>query len=287
MKVLITLVTALFASLASAGHATQLPANKLAARQDAAALVASLRLPSGATRLAGKPADISSFGVSDQGKWTSGNAPKTVIAYIRSHPPAGGKLQSWGSGGDSLTLWYDWPSVRQELYGRSLRIDVVTPPHGNSTIVATSQSDWIVPRPASERVPSGVSVVDVTLRVGGGTFGTTHPVTTRHVFTDTATVDSLVSRIDALTTVQPGLIYGCPLELAGPARPLLTLVFRAGAAAPALARAEVGVHRGKDGGSGWTSCDPIDFWVDGRQQQPLTSQSFVRQIARLIGADIS
>ncbi|HEX3803006.1 MAG TPA: hypothetical protein VHV75_09220 [Solirubrobacteraceae bacterium] len=152
---------------------------------------------------------------------------------------------------------------------------------------ATSQSDRIMPRPASEQVPSGVRVVDVKLRVGGGARGTKRPVTTTHVFTHAAIVDSVVASIDALPIVQPGQAYICPLEPAGPTRPLLTLTFRASAAAPARARAQVGVSPGHNGRSGWTGCDPIEFWIDGKTQKSLTSQTFVKQIARLIGANIS
>jgi hypothetical protein len=42
-----------------------------------------------------------------------------------------------------------------------------------------------------------------------------------------------------------------------------------------------------NGRSGWTGCDPIEFWVHGKTQKSLTSQTFVKQIARLIGANIS
>ena len=68
--------------------------------------------------------------------------------------------------------------------------------------------------------------------------------------------------------------------------PLLTMRFGSGAGST-LARAQVSVYPGRQGASGWNSCDPIDFWIGGKAQQALTSQTFVKQIGKLIGADIS
>ena len=127
---------------------------------------------------------------------------------------------------------YTWPSVGLELYNRSLSISVGAPAHGSSEVFATSQSDWIVPRPLSEQVPSGVHAVEVTLRSGGVSQRLSHPHTTTHVFTRAAVVDSLVGWIDELPTVQPGLIYACPLELVGLETPLLTVTFRSGPVPP-------------------------------------------------------
>jgi hypothetical protein len=277
---------------ASAPADTRLQANKAAARRDARALVASLRLPSGATRLPARSPTVSSVGVTGHAKWTSVESQQAVIDYIKSHEPVGAKLQSWGHSfgpgiGTQLSLIYSWPSVGLELYNRSLSISVGALTHGHSDVFATSQSDWIVPRPLSEHVPSGVHAVEVTLRSGGGSQRLSHPHTTTHVFTRAAVVESLVRWIDELPTVQPGLIYACPLELVGLETPLLTVTFRSSAAGPALARAQVRVSSGRNGASGWTSCDPIEFWIGHTQQTALTSQTFVKRIGKLIGANIS
>jgi hypothetical protein len=49
----------------------------------------------------------------------------------------------------------------------------------------------------------------------------------------------------------------------------------------------VSVNLGSAGGPGATGCDPIDFWIGSRRQTPLTSQTFVNHIGRLIGVQIS
>lgn len=281
---------------ASAQADTRLQVNKAAAQRDARALLASLRLPSGATRQPARRPTVSSVGVSGHAKWTSGKSQQAVIAYIRGHVPAGATLESSGSSsgpgiGTQLTLMYTWPSVGLELYNRSLSISVGAPAHGGSEVFATSQSDWIVPRPLSEHVPSGVHAVEVTLRSGGVSQTLRHPHTTTHVsthvFTRAAVVDSLVRWIDELPTVQPGLIYACPLELVGLETPLLTVTFRSGPAGRELARAQVRVASDRNGASGWTSCDPIEFWIGKTQQTALTSHTFVKRIGKLIGANIS
>ena len=270
---------------------TRLQANKVAARRDALALIASLRLPSGATRLPARSPTVSSVSVSGHAKWTSGESQTAVIAYIKSHAPAGAKLESWGSSsgtaGTELTLIYTWPSVGVELYNRSLSISVGAPAHGGSEVFATSQSDWILPRPRSERVPSAARVVDVTLRIGGGPQGLRHPQTSTRVFTGASRVATIVGDLNSLPTVQPGAVINCPAMIVGQDTPQLTLTFRAGRARPALARAQVNVYPGKHGASGWNSCDPIEFWIGSAQQTALTSQTFVMQIAKLIGANIS
>jgi hypothetical protein len=134
--------------------------------------------------------------------------------------------------------------------------------------------------PASERVPSGVRVVDVTLQVGR-----------RHSYyrLPSAATKPVVAVLNSLEIVQAGTVSSCPMESADTARPLLTLYFRAGSgpAHPALARAQVYVVQGKHGYSGWTPCDPISFWIGNDRQTPLVSDTFVAEIARLTGANIS
>ena len=68
--------------------------------------------------------------------------------------------------------------------------------------------------------------------------------------------------------------------------PVLTVVFRAGPAGPALAQAQVQVRTGTQGDSGSSSCFPIRFSAHG-VQTPLIGNSFVRLMGGLIGTPIS
>jgi hypothetical protein len=137
------------------------------------------------------------------------------------------------------------------------------------------------------RVPGGVRVVDVTLRIGHGLLGNENVVARTHVFTGAATVQALITSVDALATVPKGSIWNCPAAIAEPTRRQLVLSFKPGAARRAIARVEVDVSQGSEGDSGWTVCDGIEFSVGGKRQIVLVSHTFVRHIGKLIGSGIS
>jgi hypothetical protein len=140
---------------------------------------------------------------------------------------------------------------------------------------------------ATGRLPGGVRVVDVTLRIGQGPLGNKDVVTGSRVFTGVETVHELVTGVDALATVPSGSIWNCPAAIAGPTRRQLILLFKTERAGPAIARAEVDVSPGRKGDAGWTPCDGIEFSVAGKRQIVLISHTFVRRVGKLIGADIS
>lgn len=154
-------------------------------------------------------------------------------------------------------------------------------------VVAMAGVLFLVASSATGRVPGGVRIVDVTLQIGRGLLGNKEIVTSTRVFTGAATVQALVSRVDRLATVPKGSVWNCPAAIAEPIRRQLILSFRTGSARSAIARVVVYVSSGREGDSGWTPCDGIEFWVVGKRQIVLTSHTFVRHIGRLIGADIS
>jgi hypothetical protein len=283
--------------------ASQLVLNERAARSDARAALESVRLPAGVRPIAGEPrfaralfgeaAPSDAYNASDQAWWTSAASPAAIIAYVRAHRPAGASINGSGSGSDpraaltSLELQLAWPPVGQQVYNRTLTLSVITPSHGDSAIVAQSQASWIVPRAASERVPAGVHDIAISLRIGTGPFDERHMHTRTYLVRRPDRVAAMVREINSLPITQPGLVFSCPFEVGGEQRPELRLQFRATPAGPALAQAQVFVSGGRGGASGWNACDPIELWIGGRKQTPLTSRSFVARIGRLIGAAIS
>src|ERR1700761_6560087 len=96
------------------GQTSRLRANRAAARRDASALLAWLRLPPSVTRVKARPPTTSTVSVTDSGRWTTDESKQAVIDYVKAHPPLGAKLQSWGSGGNvktgagDLSLMYVW-----------------------------------------------------------------------------------------------------------------------------------------------------------------------------------
>lgn len=277
----------------------QLRANEAVARRDARALLAELRLPRGITRSSSRPRvggvlvgvrDPSGhFSAGAQAFWTTENDPQAIIAYVKAHRPHGSKLTTWGSGtgpgsSSSVQVTFSWPPLGEQAYNRTLTVSVISAPGSASAIVAQSDSDWIVPRSPAERVPDGVHSIAVTLRLGTGPFGMRHMHRSQYVVRKAWRVDALVRAFNSLQIVQPGAVIACTLMLSN--GPSLSLSFRDGSGAT-LAHATVRVSGGKDGGSGWTSCDPITFWIGAKQQTPLISRTFVKRIGKLIGAEIS
>jgi hypothetical protein len=289
----------------------QLRANEHAARADARRLLTRVRLPPSGIGPTGKlPAFARSFATSSSPKGTyyasflrwivSSASPRSIIAYVRKHPPAGstedvgtGSSSDTKTGVSSVEVQFSWPDVPRQLMNRALTVTVVTPADGNSVVIAQSESAWYVPRSFSERVPGGVHTVAITVRLGPATIG---PVvkpggrvhTTTYVVWRPARVRALVSTFDGLPIVQPAVQpLGCPLILTGSSASELTLAFKTGRGGATLARAQVNIHRGGAWEDGGGACDPIDFWIGGRQQTELTSPTFVKQIGKLVGADIS
>lgn len=278
---------------------TELQANRAAARRDAGQMLASLRLPAGVSRLARAPGFARSLAgagslngryVAGKAAWWSTTAdPAGIITYLEQHRPAGSSRLGTGSGGDASTgtssreALFTWPDTNR-VYSRELTVTVVTPRSGASVIVARSQSHWMIPRSPTERVPSGVSRIVITLRIGAGPQGLRPPL---HALSYTVwrprRVAALVDEFDSLPIVQPGVMYSCPAMLLN--RPTLNLRFAAADAA--LARAQVYVAPGKNRYAGWNMCDPISFWIAGRAQTALTSHTFVSLVGKLIGASIS
>lgn len=290
--------------------AARLRANEAAARRDVVQHLRSLRLPSDVTSISTEPRFARSFtsdagpgsryDAHDMAMWSTAASPETIIAYVRAHAPAEATADpGTGSGGDSRTgvssldVQFSWPDVGQELLNRTLTVTVVTPAHGRSVILAQTESSWFVPRSASELVPRGVRAVLITLRLGPSGTGPVvqpsgHVQTSTYLVWRSARVHALVDEFNALPIVQPGAEpIACPLILTGSEASGLTLAFKTGRNGTTLARAEVSAHRGQGWDDGAGPCDPIDFWIGARQQTSLMSTTFVKDVGKLIGANIS
>lgn len=136
------------------------------------------------------------------------------------------------------------------------------------------------PAMASNRVPSKVKRIAVTLTFPGGVDGSRPPV--RRTLTKRTTVQRVIRAVNGLQPAKQRIV--CPMVMI--LGPVLTIVFRAGPAGPALAQAQVQVRTGTQGDSGSSSCFPIRFSAHG-VQTPLIGNSFVRLMGGLIGTPIS
>lgn len=261
-------------------------ANKLAATRDAQALLAKLALPSGAKRTRGAPRRGGS-GLADPGVgiptldvvdrhtfWTVPVPVTEVLAFVEAHAPAGSQLESPGSGGrggltTSRFLRFTWTPIRSVLYARSLFLTFVALPGGSTAIRADAADMWDIPRPASERIPSRASVLEVSMARPGARPSLSLTVT------DRTKVTKIARAIDRLPTVQP-LAIACPdiqFDV-----PTVTFTFRGSSRGPALAQASEPTSA-----SGPLSpCEPMRFTLAGRGLTPLLGGATVVEQAQVL-----
>lgn len=265
-------------------------ANKRAARQDVAKLLQRLRLPTGATSSPTEPAgdgghlkpmpslNVTSARVDAHDWWLVPAGTDSVLAYLKANASVGSKLD--GSGGLYMrgkpidqTLDFAWPAVRGVLGERELSVTVMELGDGRTGVLAQAQSDWIVARSRSERIPATVHAIDLSIAVLNG------PTTVALTVTNAAEVRSLVWMLNAMPVVQPA-VYLCPALIENGAR-VITFSFRASAAGPLLARATYVAYPDLAYDSG--PCNAIDLTIAGRGQKPLLGGDVLRRVQRLIG----
>lgn len=272
-----------------------LSGNRTAALRDVANHLRSVRLPAGAVRVNHEPySDSRLLAISGQPESDSGTAEAhawwivsepaaQVLAYVEAHRPAGASFAGSGSGGNYKTgatdeqVSYSWPPIGIRVSQRSLYVTVMQLPDGKTGLLAQAWSSWTVPRPPSERVPNGVTVVRVTLqrppkRAGAHKLG----ALSRVVITQRRKVAEAIGLVDALGLSQG---VGSCTAMLGPAGSL-TVTYSAGRAGPVLAQAQINIP------VDWTViganfCNPIEFTVRGGTEPALVGASFARGILDL------
>ena len=264
-------------------------ARRRRARLDAANLVARLRLAAGAVELsrepsgdggllrrpASKPATPAL--VDEHAWWRVPGSAASVLDYLSAHAPQGGKLTQSGSQGPLhgkpiiAFVGFSWPPVAKLLAVRQLLVQAVDLSGGDTGVRADAQVQWIVPRPASERIPRGVHEIDVTRGAPGQA-----PTLSIKVLAANK-IRALVAMVDGLEIVQPGA-YSCPSSQ--PGAPVVTFTFRASDGGTVLARAsQLAAAREPT-----TPCDPMTFSMRGHPRTPLLGGARVlTEASRLLG----
>jgi hypothetical protein len=282
-------VTAAGLAFAVAAPASTQRANRQAAGRDAATLLARVRLPSGSTRVAGTPAGQSGARVAEalagvklvdrHAWWLVPGRFADVLDYVQTHLPAGAKLSGSGaSSGPGIALngseTFAWPEVPGVLGLRWLVVNVTELRSGHVAIRADAEVQWIIPRPATERIPAQATALQVSAGEPGAP-----PVHSAQT-TDPATVNRIRDLINRLPIVQPGVL-ACPLYSSDE---LVTFTFRAGAGGPVVARATELAQATEP----TTACDPMNLWIGGREEDPLLGGAAVVGVAhRILGVDLA
>lgn len=251
--------------------------NKRAAQRDAAQLLHLVVLPLGAVRLSQEPqgdggllktADSFPSGliVDRHRLWRLDKPFEQAISFVNGHAPRGARLSGGGhTGGRHIpknkSFTFSFPPVADRISTRQLELTLVALPHQQTGLRADAQDIWLVPRTPSEKIPAGVHEVDVR-------------TSKAHVrVTSAAMVQRLVRLVDSLPIVQPGLVHGCPPDTI--IRPPMSIRFLSAHGA-LLARAQV------PGSFAIGACAPIEFWIRGHRQKPLSGHLY-GEIGRLLG----
>jgi hypothetical protein len=247
--------------------------NLAAARADAAALLARLRLPRGTRRspveppgddglLAGAQAPDGPF-VDDRAWWTIAAAPRSVLAFVDAHLPAGSRggetsqpaaLTATAVPSGAWSAEFSWPAITGVLGRRVVEVSIVALRGGGSGVRADAQVSWLSPRPPAERIPANaVRLVVAVGRVSGGR------AQAAVVFTSRARIRAAATALNHLPLAQFYSQFGC---FSDGSRVSLTFLSRGARTPLAVATISPG------------ACTVISLAIDGRSEPALGATPF-------------
>lgn len=258
-------------------------ANERTAKAQVGPLLASVVLPLGAARVGSDPAANSALNapafstvtparVDAHAFWRVPGAPQAAIAWIRAHPPVGSSgvfvsgVQTRGGVPDAVSLAFSFPVKRGLLRSETLGVVATGARGGDSALLADAQVVWWVARPTSERIPSGVRLVSLTVARPG------RPPGLPRMVSSPARVRQIVALVDALTAEQPGSVV-CPADFG----PLVTLAFRS---APNVAPVAVATADG-------SGCGFVTLGIRGRARPGLSGgPKLIGALDKLLGVHL-
>jgi hypothetical protein len=289
----------------SVGAATQsgrLAVNRAAAREAARETIGHLLLPAGAVRVRHEPSgDHELLAPSRQiddpdmahviltSWWIVPRSAAQVLRYVGNHSSPGALQNESGaqqvSGASSHSLGSYWAFPGHGIARRHLQVTVMRLVDGRTGVMASADVDWVVPRPASEAVPSGVH--SIVLRLVRPGHGNNQGSSTEMTLDASRVITPAISLVDSLPAEQPVELpcaeflttYRCPAHPAGPGSLSVRFLTRRGGATLAQARVGIPVDWAYTGVIG----DPVRFWVHGRRAHALTGAKFVSKMLALVG----
>ncbi len=274
---------AIAAGAAPAAHTRAAQRNHRAASRDAGQLLRKVVLPAGAVVASRNPTVWKWFtqpqmtpdtpAVVDHHRFwrVPGKPPSAVLAWFQAHRPAGASPAGSGSGSglgyvfDSLS--FQFPSISHAITSRQLVV-LLTAARGGGTAVRVDAEDvWFIPRPRWERVPAGVTAIELVDHKFN--FRTGKTSTSSQTVTDAIQVAKVVADVNALPPGQPG-VEACPADIG----PNVALKFYGDQGGPVVAEADAD-------GSG---CGTVGFKLAGRAEPYLTGgPGLIAQLDTLLG----
>lgn len=241
---------------------------------EAAAILRAFVVPPGGRRPA-KALDVlkvpsstlvSTALVDDVSFWQAPGQPQAVLAWEQAHLPRRFTPEDAGFGPPSWDRTFSLSPIPGVLNARDLVVEVASAGNGQTAIRVDAQVSWQPPRPAAERVPSGVRVVRIAQLPSLDPHASRPPAPV--TITDLVVVRRLAALVDSLelSTIGPA---PCPMAPGGG----LLLRFLARAGGPPLAVAQ-----------GPAACGTVQFSVGGKQQPALQiTDLFIPQVLKLTG----
>lgn len=262
-------------------------ANARAAHAAAAGLLAKVVLPPGAVAASSDPsrAQLSqpqvTIGPSPQlidlhRFWRVPEQPRTVKRWIEAHRPAHWTEPVWSGEGIPWGALFEPPNgsgpiEREVISSEDLVSSVAAAKGGGSALRVDAQVIWIVPRPASERVPANVTGLKIT---STGDEAPARSITINEI----SRVRQIAEIIDGLPIEQAS--DGCTAPSPDPHPQVVTFSFFARPRGPAVAQA----IQQADVGGAQIPCSPMSFSIDGETQTPLwEGPSALEKIGRTLG----
>lgn len=277
---------AMAAGGAPAMHTKAAERNHRTAQRDARELLGKVVLPAGAVMVSRNPTrwkwftepqmrPVTSALVDVHRFWrVAGEQPRAVLASFQTHPPAGSSPFGSGSGSglgyelDSVV--FQFPSISGAIISRQLVVSITAARGGGTAVRVDAQDVWFVPRPEWERVPAGVTSIELVDHKFD--FRTGKTSTSSRMVTDGTLVTKVVADVNALAPGQPG-VEACPADI-GPNVALKFYDFRGG---PVVAEADAD-------GSG---CGAVGFELGGRTEPYLTdAPGLIAQLDQLLATHL-
>ena len=104
---------------------------------------------------------VSTALVDDVSFWQAPGQPQAVLAWEQAHLPRRFTPEDAGFGPPSWDRTFSPSPIPGVLKSRDLVVEVASAGNGQTAIRVDTQVSWQPPRPAAERVPSGVRVVTI------------------------------------------------------------------------------------------------------------------------------
>ncbi len=212
--------------------------------------------------------------VDEHAWWLVPAAPAEALAYICAHlPPGTGRWES-GTGPSGPTVpentfvGFRWPGAPGELVVWAVRL-----PNGSTALRADAQVVWVVPRAASERIPTGARLLTISAhasqrtRIGHERAAVLKRLPSR--VSSVARIEKIIALLNGLRVQQPGVRF-CPES---PVESV-TLGFYADRLASPLAVATIDT----------SGCGGVSLTIQGTAEPELEGGWFlVEQISQALG----